>query len=513
MHPGGADVGLFSLGSYANQPNVTTPAAVGGIWQTGGGTQTLGGTALLTLNGATINGNTATGIDLDSNAGGLTINGPLALGRAQQWINNSPSNLNVFGNVANNGFALTVAGSGWTIASGAISGSGGLTVAGPLYSWAANTYTGPTVITASGVLQLGDFTSGSLSTSSAITNNGELCFTRSDNPTQGVNFSPAAISGSGTLVQWGSGTLVLTANNTYSGGTYLESGTLALGSPGAIGTTGTIFFEGGTLQFSNSNTVDYTNFGGSNRVSNGSNQGFNIDTNGQNVTFSGNLASSNGSLTKIGDGTLTLAGSNSYNGVTLVSGGTLLLANTAALSASTFDVTAGRAHRASVRCTSATFGSLQGAVSGSLNLANASGTAVAVWVGANNKNTTLSGALTGSGSLTKIGAGTLALAGSNTFTGAIAINGGVLEPGQYGRSGRRWDHQLRRRDVAIYCIQHRRLFRTLQHRRQSTLQHRPQWPERDLGGGPGEQRRKPGNGRRRHAHADRHEHLQRRHGN
>ena len=122
------------------------------------------------------------------------------------------------------------------------------------------------------------------------------------------------------LEKVGTGKLTLSGANTYSGGTTLTAGTLALGSANAIGSSGTISFGGGTLQSSASNTTDY-----SARFSNAANQQVKIDTNGQSVTLAANLTSSGGSFTKLGAGTLTLSGSNTYSGATTVSAGTLLV--------------------------------------------------------------------------------------------------------------------------------------------------------------------------------------------
>ena len=122
------------------------------------------------------------------------------------------------------------------------------------------------------------------------------------------------------LEKVGTGKLTLTGANTYSGATTLTAGTLALGSANAIGSSGTISFGGGTLQSSASNTTDY-----SARFSNAANQQVKIDTNGQTVTLASNLTSSGGSFTKLGAGTLTLSGSNTYSGATTVSAGTLLV--------------------------------------------------------------------------------------------------------------------------------------------------------------------------------------------
>ncbi len=131
-----------------------------------------------------------------------------------------------------------------------------------------------------------------------------------------------------TLAKLGTGTLVLTGNNTYSGGTLLNAGTLNVGSTGALGNTGTLSFNGGTLQYSAANHTDY-----SGRFSQEIGQNYRIDTNGQNITFAAALNSQTGPLlTKLGDGTLTLTGASRYSGATTVSAG-VLLANSAGGSA------------------------------------------------------------------------------------------------------------------------------------------------------------------------------------
>jgi len=90
----------------------------------------------------------------------------------------------------------------------------------------ANTYTGLTTIT-SGTLQLGNGGStGSLSPSSAIFDYAALVFDESGGLTQGANFGTAAITGTGTLVQAGGGTLTLNAANTYTGVTKVAAGRL-----------------------------------------------------------------------------------------------------------------------------------------------------------------------------------------------------------------------------------------------------------------------------------------------
>jgi autotransporter-associated beta strand protein len=127
------------------------------------------------------------------------------------------------------------------------------------------------------------------------------------------------LSASGLFTKVGSGTLTLSGSNAAAG-VAVNAGTLSLGSANAIGSTGTISFGGGYLQFSASNTTDY-----SARFSNAANQQYRIDTNGQTVTLASALTSSGGSLTKNGLGTLILTATSGFAGATAVDGGRLLV--------------------------------------------------------------------------------------------------------------------------------------------------------------------------------------------
>jgi autotransporter-associated beta strand protein len=137
------------------------------------------------------------------------------------------------GNVAlTTGNLITGIDNSSTNLSGVISGIGGVTKfgSGVQTLTGTNTYTGATTISA-GTLQLGDGgTTGSLSTSSTITNNGNLIINRSNAVTQGTDFSASAIVGSGSLTQAGTGTTTLIATNTYIGNTTVLAGTLRLGN-------------------------------------------------------------------------------------------------------------------------------------------------------------------------------------------------------------------------------------------------------------------------------------------
>ena len=122
----------------------------------------------------------------------------------------------------------------------------------------------------------------------------------------------------GALTKSTAGTVILVGSNTYSGGTQLDAGVLALCSAGALGSAGSIGFGGGTLQFSSDNITDY-----SNRFSTAAGQAYSLDTNGRNVTFSTGLISSGGTLKKVGPGTLTINGISTYSRKTIVGGGAL----------------------------------------------------------------------------------------------------------------------------------------------------------------------------------------------
>ncbi|EAW3902102.1 fibronectin-binding autotransporter adhesin ShdA [Salmonella enterica subsp. enterica serovar Choleraesuis] len=160
------------------------------------------------------------------------------------------------------------------------------------------------------------------------------------------------LSGSGSLVKTGTGELTLSGDNTYSGGTTITGGTL---------------------------TADYADSLGSG----------DIDNSGVLKVGEGDLEntlSGSGSLVKTGTGELTLSGNNTYSGGTTITGGTLTADHADSLGTGTI----------------ANNGVLQ--------------------VGEGELENTLSG----TGSLVKTGTGELTLSGDNTYSGGTTITGGTL---------------------------------------------------------------------------------------
>ena len=155
----------------------------------------------------------------------------------------------------------------------------------------ANTYTGGTTISA-GILQIGNGgTTGGIA--GDIVDNASLVFNRSDD----VEYD-GGISGSGSLSKLGAGTLILTGNNTYAGGSTITAGTLQIGNAGNSGSITGNILDNASLVFNRSDDITYAN-----------------------------VISGTGSMTQLGAGTLTLTGNNDYAGGTTITAGTLQIGN------------------------------------------------------------------------------------------------------------------------------------------------------------------------------------------
>ncbi|EDV9989896.1 autotransporter outer membrane beta-barrel domain-containing protein, partial [Salmonella enterica subsp. enterica] len=334
----------------------------------------------------------------NSYTGGTTISGGTLVATNVEALgtgdvtNNATLELNTGGDFTNN-----ISGNGQVVKSG----DDTLTFSG------SNTYTGGTTINdgtlvATSVEALG---------SGDVTNDAVLALNT------GGDFANN-IGGTGSVVKSGDETLTLSGSNTYTGGTLISSGTLVANDVNALG-TGDVT-DNATLML-NTGGDFINNIGGTGRVE------------------------------KSGDDTLTLSGSNSYTGGTLISSGTLVATNVDALGSG--DVT----DNATLELN--TGGTFDNAISGSgqvvksgdetLTLSGAnsytggtlisSGTLVANDVNAlgsgdvtNNATLELNtggdfdNAISGSGQVVKSGGDTLTLSGNNSYTGGTLISDGTL---------------------------------------------------------------------------------------
>ena len=287
------------------------------------------------------------------------------------------------------GASLQKIGTGTLTLSGPNAYTGTTTVsAGTLATAAGNTLPGLTAVTveAPGMLNFAGFNQsiGSLAGAGSVPLGSATLTTGNDNTS--TDFS-GVMSGSGALDKVGSGTFVLSGDNTYTGGTTIAAGTLQLSNGGTTGSITGNVTDNGTLAFDHNNVF----------------------------TFGGAI-SGTGGLAQLGSGTTILTADNSYTGPTTINGGFLQAG--AAISAlgnnSAVTINAGTLDLHSFN---ETIGSLTGA--GVVTLG--SGT---LTVG-DNTSTAYAGTIIGTGGLDKVGTGTLTLSG-NANLGGTTIEGGTL---------------------------------------------------------------------------------------
>ncbi|KXV12537.1 autotransporter-associated beta strand repeat-containing protein, partial [Acetobacter malorum] len=229
-----------------------------------------------------------------------------------------------------------------------------------------------------------------------------------------------AITGTGSLIKTGRGTLTLSAASSFMGGTAIQSGTVAITDGAALGTGAVQDDAALTLALGADGTV-------------------------------ANAISGTGTIEKTGSSSVTLTGENSYGGGTTISGGTLAgavgafgtgqikdnatlvldgsgaLANTVSGTGSLIKTGAG-----DLALTG------ENTFTGGLDIASGSVTAAVSGLGAGairddgsltvRQDTAgdLAGDMSGTGRLTKEGTGTLSLTGTNSYTGTTEVAAGTL---------------------------------------------------------------------------------------
>lgn len=255
-----------------------------------------------------------------------------------------------------------------------------------------------------------------------------------------------SITMSGNLVHVGgvsktnSGILILSGSaSTFSGGVTLGQGTLRVGANGALGSGG-FSINGGTFASDGSAARTITNnitMGGNATLGDATGTGAltlsNINLNGttRTLTVANNSTVvgviSNGSatpgLTKDGAGTLTLAGTNTYTGITTINAGVLAVTNGSAIDNAGAVSLADAANAIFAVNGSETIGSLRGGGSTGGNVSIATNQILTV---AETGAQTFAGRITNAGTLVKSGAGTTTLTGANSYSGGTVVSGGRL---------------------------------------------------------------------------------------
>ncbi|OAF11482.1 hypothetical protein AXW67_21850 [Bradyrhizobium neotropicale] len=356
----------------------------------------------------------------------------------------------------------TAPGATFSFGSGTITGAGSLTLAGSglVTLNTANSYTGGTILNGGNLVLAGAGTLGSTANNLTV-NGGNLDLgnstqTQSGDVTQtggtiqkgtlnttsyqmtgGTLASSATVSastefdaqagtvngvlaGAGALVKSTSGTVTLAGANSYTGGTTINAGTLAISGAGTLGniangltiTAGALDL-GGTAQTQNGGL---TLTGGT--VQNGTLASaglFDVRTGAVSAALAGA-----GAVMKGTAGTVTFSGANLYTGGTIINAGIFSLsgagtlgdvANSLKVNGGTLDL-GGTAQTQNGGLT-LTGGTVQNGTLASTGTFDFRAGAV-------------SAALAGAGAVVKATAGTVTFSGANTYAGTTMINGGTL---------------------------------------------------------------------------------------
>ena len=464
----------------------------------------------ITLLGEQTNPGNASRVNL--NASGVTIFVPTTINSASGtsvigYVATAPG-AQITGNITNNSTATTMLGatSGNDLTVNAIvTGSAGLQFsagvsggAGTITLNQPNTYTGPTTINASknGVLKLGvanalptstgftwqtngcifdlngfDQTIGSLqSTNSSgyITNSAAGSATNtitiSGSTTPPNSFDQNIKEGTGgtckiAITRSGTGSTILSGNNTFTGPITITGGSLGLNGDSAFGaatnsvTPGAIIIDGGrlTIETKNGNGQIYT-LNPNRGIQVGSTAGTAISViSGGALTYYGTIADKPGStgiLAKQGGGVLILGGNNTYSGGTFVNNGMLQLTNGDNRLPTGTIVTVGQINDNNLgtldlngynqQIAGLDSGPGTNSAAAKNTVTNSAAFPISLTISGSGNYSYGDGSLTNSGiiagqvNLEMYGSGTQTLGDTNTYTGLTIINNGTLALGTNG---------------------------------------------------------------------------------
>lgn len=420
----------------------------GGVLQYTGGGASIDRLFTVTTSGGTI----------DGSGGTLTLNNVGALA----YSGNGPRSLTLTGSAVGNTLASVYGDNG---------GASTLTMLGT-GKWILtgnNTYSGVTTIN-SGVLQVGNGATGATGTG-GIVNNSALDFNRTGTVTVGT------VTGSGSVTNDGTGTVIMPGNNNYGGVTAINAGTVQIGNGGGTGSIdqNAAIFDNGTLFFNYSSGAAPIKLNGiisgtGQVIKSGNGQlqllanetftgGITVNAGGLLQIFSGNQGSIQGGYTITNNGTLvfvrqdnlvafvtnniigsgvvmrdcnnfnvgdvTLLGTNTYTGGTIIAGGILYLGDGSTPGA--------------------------GSITGNVIFTNSTVTDTTRTLEFNRPSGddfTFSGAIQGkvtlgvggavaanAGNVVQNGNDVVTLTGNNTYPAGTIINSGVIQAGNGGASG------------------------------------------------------------------------------
>jgi autotransporter-associated beta strand protein len=337
-------VKLFGSNTFAGGVTISNGTlSLGHAWALGTGSLTiatsgaiLDATTALTL--ATTNQQAWNSDFTFTGTGNLTMGpGTVTLG-TNVTVTTSAKTLTVPGSITG-AYGLVKAGSGILTLSGGNTFAGGVSNAAGLLVIANANALGAGLLTFSG---------GALSNAgnNAVVNDVNLGSSAAISVASGETLTiGGVITNTGGLVKLASGTLILSGNNTYTGGTLLSNGTLSISSDANLGgASGGLTFNGGTLQVTvatltnlNTRTVNWNTFNGGFDITNAGNT-FTVTNSLTNARLvkggAGTLVLNNAAITNLGfsagGGTLqVLSGASTFAGALAISNGsTLLLSGT-----------------------------------------------------------------------------------------------------------------------------------------------------------------------------------------
>ena len=450
--------GTFDISGTASGASITTLSGAGAV-ALGGQTLTLTNAAgsfngaIAGTGGLTLAGGTETLSGISAYTGATTINtgASLILSGGGSMAASSVADSGTFdisGTTSgasikslSGGGVVTLGGQTLTVTSaadsfsGAIGGTGGLTVAGGTETLGGNSaYAGATNINAGATLALSG--AGSIATSSGVAANGTLDISGATSGAAIATLSGAGavalggraliltnastgfngvVSGSGELRVTG-GTQTLAGADTFTGSTFIASdATLALSGAGSIAASDGVGLNG-TLDISGTTSgASITSLSGAATSL--------VLLGGETLTLTDaqspdhGVISGSGGLTVAG-GRLGLSAVNSFTGATTIGAGATLLLQTADAIAASSQVADSGTFDISFTPSGATIGSLSGAGAvtlgdGTLTLSRAAGSFSGV-IAADG----------GTGGLS-LAAGTETLTGANSYVGATTINLGA----------------------------------------------------------------------------------------